>query len=349
MLASLRRSSLMISNRLGVSTLVGQSAWRRQRLLILCYHGVALRDEHEWDPELYVSVETFARRLELIRRHQCSVLPLEEALERLERRDLPDRAVVLTFDDGFFDFFAGAWPLLAEYRYPATVYLTTQRCEHNFPIVTLCLSYLFWKRCHVLLDGTGLPGLDATSYALASPAQRASVRARLVSATATTRPAAKDEIVRDIARRLGADYDELVRARTLTLMNPAEVRTLAAAGVDFQLHTHRHRTPADPDVFAREIVENRDRIANLTGRRPAHFCYPSGIHREGYAQVLKREGVRSATTCARGFAGRGSDVFLLPRVLDNSDMSGEEFEGWLTGAAAWMNDWMRRRPARAPD
>jgi peptidoglycan/xylan/chitin deacetylase (PgdA/CDA1 family) len=333
-----------VSNRLGVSALVGQSTWRQQRLLILCYHGVSLRDEHEWDPELYVSPATFARRLELIRKRRCHVLGLGEALERLDRRDLPERSVVLTFDDGYFDFLARARPLLMEYAFPATVYLTTQRCEHNFPIVTLCLSYVLWKRRDAALDGSGLPGLDATRYPLATAAHREHVRGRLIRATATTRPAAKDEMVREIAGRLGVDYDDLVRARMLTLMNPAEVRELAAVGVDFQLHTHRHRTPDDPDAFAREIVENRDRIVRITGRHPSHFCYPSGIHRAGYPLVLQREGVRSATTCRQGFAHRASDALLLPRVLDTGAMSDEEFEGWLTGAAAWMPRRTRSAP-----
>jgi hypothetical protein len=38
----------------GVGALVGGSRWRRSRLLILCYHGVSLGDEHGAAPELYI-------------------------------------------------------------------------------------------------------------------------------------------------------------------------------------------------------------------------------------------------------------------------------------------------------
>ena len=37
---ALKSQSLNVSNRLGVSRLVGQSGWRRRRLQILCYHRI---------------------------------------------------------------------------------------------------------------------------------------------------------------------------------------------------------------------------------------------------------------------------------------------------------------------
>src|SRR5688572_6931730 len=83
MIATLKRSSLALSRHIGLSGLVAQSGWRRQRLLILCYHGISLSDEHRWNPGLYMSAAQFEARLALIRRNDCTVLPLGEALARL--------------------------------------------------------------------------------------------------------------------------------------------------------------------------------------------------------------------------------------------------------------------------
>mgnify|MGYP001274282114 FL=1 len=47
----------------GLFGLFQRLAWRNQRLLILGYHGVALLDEHRWEPGLYQSPATFEARL----------------------------------------------------------------------------------------------------------------------------------------------------------------------------------------------------------------------------------------------------------------------------------------------
>ena len=104
MIRTLKRSSLTVSKHIGLTSWLAQSSWRRQRLMILCYHGVSLDDEHQWHPGLYVSQAQLERRLALLRRNRCTVLPLEEAIQRLYANDLPDRAVALTFDDGYYDF-----------------------------------------------------------------------------------------------------------------------------------------------------------------------------------------------------------------------------------------------------
>ena len=42
-----------------------------------------------------------------------------------EQFALPERPVVLTFDDGFADFFTEALPILQLYNFTATLYVTT--------------------------------------------------------------------------------------------------------------------------------------------------------------------------------------------------------------------------------
>ena len=125
MLATAKRSFLRASRRAGLFGLAARSRWRTQRLLILCYHGISIDDEHEWAPGLFMSPGDFEGRLRMLRDRKCNVLGLDDGIRRLYDGDLPPRSVVITFDDGTFDFHERAWPLLQAYEMPATVYLTT--------------------------------------------------------------------------------------------------------------------------------------------------------------------------------------------------------------------------------
>ena len=144
--AALKTALFACANAAGVSGCFANTAWRCRRLLILCYHGVSLGDEHQWNPTLYISPRTLSRRLDALRRLGCSVLSLSEAIDRLYETSLPKRAVVLTFDDGYHDFKAKALPLLEERSYPATVYITTGRWTGDISIGHLRASYLSWRR-----------------------------------------------------------------------------------------------------------------------------------------------------------------------------------------------------------
>jgi peptidoglycan/xylan/chitin deacetylase (PgdA/CDA1 family) len=344
MISSIKRSSFVLSKRLGLSRLVAQSDWRRQRLLILCYHGIALADEHLWRGDLYVSAAHFQDHLDLLGNNGCTVLPLGDALRRLYAHDLPERAVVLTFDDGYYDFQARAWPLLQEYGYPATVYLTTARVEHNYPIVNLFASYMLWLARGRVLDGRNIIGLDGR-YTLNTAEERDRVLASMDVAiqargmTATQ----KDAVAKTLAERLELDYRALIATRLLTLLRPNEVTALSKQGLDVQLHTHLHRTPEDPALFVNDVLRNRDIIEEMIGRRPTHLCYPSGMYRMAYLPALRREGLESATTCDPGMAARAIDPLLLPRFVDSSAISDVEFEAWVSGVASCLP----RRTTRA--
>jgi peptidoglycan/xylan/chitin deacetylase (PgdA/CDA1 family) len=298
------------ARKLGIEAAVRDSAWRSGRLLILCWHGISLEDEHQWRPHLYITPEQFRARLTELAEGGYHVFPLGEGLERMQRRELPPRSVALTFDDGFFDFTVMASPVLEEFGYPATVYLTTFYVGHQQPVFPLIVSYLSWKA-----TGDG----DAR---------------RIVATAAVERWSTGDEdrYVRQLADEYGLDLDGILRKRLLHLMTAEEVAALSSAGsIRFEGHTHRHRTPPDPELIRRELRDNHARIESITGRRPVHFCYPSGVFRREYFPVLAEEGVLSATTCESGLAAPSHHRYLLPRLLDHSNLSVLNYRGWLSG------------------
>ena len=141
----------------------------------------------------------------------------------------------------------------------------------------------------------------------------------------------KDELARELADDLGVDYEAILNQRLLQLMTPEEVTETAKAGIDVQLHTHRHRVPRDRALFRREIEDNRRRIIDLTGKTPVHFCYPSGEYYPEFFGWLEQSGVQSATTCDMALAHRDSASMQMPRMLDDSGMDLLRFESVVAG------------------
>jgi peptidoglycan/xylan/chitin deacetylase (PgdA/CDA1 family) len=339
----IRRSVLSALKGVGGFHLVANSKWRTQRLLILCYHGVSIDDEHQWRPALYMAPALLEHRLQILKQGGYSVLPLGEGLDRLYRRDLPPRSVALTFDDGGYDFYKQGYPLLKKYGLPATVYQTTYYSDHQIPIFNLVCSYILWKRRQrKSFDGRelNLPGM----WDISSHAGREVVVDRLIwnAEQQHLTSAQRNEVAARLALLLDIDYGDLCRQRLLHLMTPAEIAQMVAAGVDVQLHTHRHRTPLDEMLFRHEIRENRERC-RAAGSDPVHFCYPSGAWRPEFQSWLQIEGVISATTCDTGLADAKSNPLVLPRFVDTSGRSNLEFESWLSGVGHFLS---RRRRAR---
>lgn len=314
----------------GFSEKIADSEWRRNRVLILAYHGVSLKDEHMWDSNLYMSAEMLEQRFASMRKHRCSVISLQEALRGFETGNLPPRSVVLTFDDGFYDFYAVALPLLRKYGYPATLYVTTYYSEFNRPIFRLICSYLLWQRRRDRVDLSGFAGWNGPAKdELLSHLTRFAEENHLSAS-------AQDDLAASLAARLNIDYGAILKQRILHLLNEIEIQELSAAGIDIQLHTHRHRTPHDRDLFLREIEDNRSYIQRTIGATASHFCYPSGVHESAFLPWLRQAQVLSGTTCDPGLTSARSNRLLLPRVVDHGDLSPIEFESWLTGVGSLL-------------
>jgi peptidoglycan/xylan/chitin deacetylase (PgdA/CDA1 family) len=292
----------------------------------------------------------FRRRLEVLAELGCSVLSLDDALVRLWAGDLPPRSVVITFDDGFNDFATQAMPILKEFGFPATLYLTTYHVDDQHPLYNLTVSYLLWKSqgpARRLSDGTPI-GNQVEAELVGQSMVRDAIAEGLTTAE-------KDNRARELAGFLGHDYNEFRRRRTLCLMTADQVRDAATSGITIEAHTHRHRTPDDHDLMTRELRDNIKRIHEITGRRPVHFCYPNGVFNANYFPLLEQEGFRSATTCERALATRTGHPYTIPRWLDRQEQTESQYRGWLSGlrplverpVALSMRYWASPRPAPA--
>lgn len=95
---------------------------------ILMYHQVGEFPPMAAHRSTYCDHRRFAAQMAWLHRLRYRVLRLDEALAGLRgERPLPPRAVVLTFDDGYENFYEYALPVLARFGFSAIVYALADR------------------------------------------------------------------------------------------------------------------------------------------------------------------------------------------------------------------------------
>jgi peptidoglycan/xylan/chitin deacetylase (PgdA/CDA1 family) len=281
-------------------------AGQRGRLSILIFHRVLAKAD-PLDPDSPSATE-FAERMQWIR-EWFNVLPLRVAVERLFDGSLPDRALAITFDDGYADNEAVAAPILKDLGLTATFFVSTRflhgECMWNDQIIEA-------------LRASPLDRIDLTAFELGVHPL----------STLESRRTAIDTILGLIKRleptRRRAATDEIVRISCASdippmMMNPDQVRSLVNLGMDVGAHTVTHPILVSlTSAEARsEMEQGKRELEDILGRPVRLFAYPNGIpdldYAAEHAAMAKDCGFEAAVSTAWGAASIRSDRFQLPR------------------------------------
>jgi biofilm PGA synthesis lipoprotein PgaB len=93
---------------------------RGDDFISLCFHDV--RPDVGRGDDLSMSTDRFVALLTWLRQHGYQPVGVDDLLRaRQGLKPLPDKAVLLTFDDGYQGFYSQVYPLLKAYRYPAVL------------------------------------------------------------------------------------------------------------------------------------------------------------------------------------------------------------------------------------
>lgn len=298
--------------------------------------------------------QQFEARMEWLARSPYPVLPLDEAIRRLDNGSLPDNAVAITIDDGWFSTLKGMVPVLERLGLPATLYATTYYSMRGGPVLNVLIDYLVSQATPEALGRSSFARDLARSHPGLPPqsgAAREAISGKLASAVDALPGAERLAAAREIAATLGRDIAPILDGRWFDLMSEEELREAHKRGLDIQLHTHTHRMHAlVPEKVTAEIALNRRelaRILSVDASTLVHFCYPSGVHSREVFDALRRCGIRSATTTESGLAAAADERMSLSRLLDCQSMTLLEFEARLTGLWDMISAVRRRvRPVK---
>ena len=319
---SLKQRVLTMARASGLANVARRAT--RSRLRILCYHGLWTTPGFEYGDCMFVSPEMFEARMAWLKQSGLPVLPLSEAVERLDEGSLPEAAVAITIDDGWASTFTHMLPVLEKYRLPATLYVTTWYAGRDLPVVNVAVRYL--------KAAAGRDDVDAE--AKVAEIEALPVAHRLAA-------------LRAFGAELGVD-EAWLETRQFHIMSGPELAEAHRRGLDVQLHTHRHiDIDTQVEALPGEIEENRAWLRAAIGDVPfSHFCYPSGTTHPKARALLAASGVRSATLVEQGLNAPGGDPYALRRFLDGRSISEAEFEAYLSGILYYLRPFGVLLPGR---
>jgi peptidoglycan/xylan/chitin deacetylase (PgdA/CDA1 family) len=266
------------------------SGWYANRLghdafpgvLALCYHGIrASAEPNDAMPfaNLHVLAETFDAQCRMIA-ETCHPIDLATFCEaKTSGCALPERPVLVTFDDGYRSVFELARPILLRYRIPAAVFVCSEPVQRQ---------RLFW--------------FDAVTRALGPDAFDA-IRAQ------------PDEVW----RRAAAEHDTPAsEAPEIAPMTEAQVCQLADEGFVIGVHTASHAPlgKASADVQRRELASCRLALESWTGRHIDAVAYPFGAPRADYTE--ETVAIAASLGFTAGFTTRNDFARTTEPALERS-------------------------------
>jgi peptidoglycan/xylan/chitin deacetylase (PgdA/CDA1 family) len=320
-------------------------AYHRRRnadtLTVVTFHRVLDEDDERWaatDPYYTVSGGFLRDAVLFFREHYELVDAPAVASACRGDASLPDRALLVTFDDGWADTAECALPVLRELRCPAVVFVTPSVVGSPLP---------FWQERVFAAWKLGTVGAEELSQAWASAggssppddwSTDSSVRS-LVVVLGRVEPGARAALVEQLAAGTGSS-----RPQMLTLDQLHELRS---AGLELGGHGLSHEPLAGHPGAPEEIRQSRERLSELLGGRPvASMSFPHGSYDEAALAAAQAEYEVVHTSVAT--LNPTVDGRLTSPVLGRIGIAGEQLadgEGRLRPDL--LAPWLFRRPVAA--
>lgn len=271
---------------------VGMQPWK-----IICYQRVTMPQNLPYPifPSTYVTPTTFRKHMEYLTR-SCRIIALEElGRNLLEGKEIPEKTIAITFDNGWKDNYEFAFPILRTLKIPATVFLATSFID---------TMNLFWTdkviAAMLLLEKAGvkfpdLPGVDPTLLPQGVPTTNnlAYSMTRIFSVIEYLKKTTPEERSQCLAY-LGLGLEQIGGLPTeRVFLSWSEVQEMAKGGITFASNGHTHSRLKE---MTRDQLQEDLRLSfwaiEQAGVKPTRaYSFPEGeISKEG-RDVLAEEGV----------------------------------------------------------
>jgi peptidoglycan/xylan/chitin deacetylase (PgdA/CDA1 family) len=241
-------------------------------LTVLTYHRVLdVGLDFPFDEDLVsASSQQFDEQLSFIGKH-FNVINFKMLREHMEGgAHLPDRPLILTFDDGYIDNFEVAYPLLRKHNMTGTMFVAAGYISRN--------RLFWWDKIAYIVKSTDKSGIELQGrWNLAVDFERHSGKqgaARHVIKWAKTKPdEEKEAFILELAEHCGVEFDENNFCLTMTWENLLE---MSNNGIEIGAHSVNHPIFSNVDVerLRDEVIGSKQMIEERLGSEVVAFGAP---------------------------------------------------------------------------
>ncbi len=291
-------------------------------MYVICYHNVLADPLDLFDraaPRL--TVERFTRQVEYLSEF-FKILPLPEAIARLQSGESTARVAVVTFDDAYYGVYAYARPALRRLGIPAAVFAVTTYAEQGgrmaFAHDETEIAFRLSRVSRVDLDFLGEGGYDL-AFESARIAAMKIAKKHLKATPVKELPRVRAELFRRLEVAPGGCQEYARGRETYRQMGWEELRELYEEGWHIGSHTRTHQAVGQADELALEdeVCGSAADLRARLGIEGAAFAYPYGemphIGVRGPA-AARAAGYCCALTMEPGLNDPWTDRFLLRRL-----------------------------------
>jgi len=288
------------------------------RLAFFLFHGVIpqRRSGIRNYTQKHLGADEFRAILEAL----CAAgtpISADEALEAMRARlPLPERAFLVSFDDGFRNNLTTAAPILEELGIPAIVYVTTDFVENGDASWIDLVEFAVERTSVATLR---LPWEETARPVVSAGERRAfldEVR-RVVKSHHELDPYEQATIIMRSAGMQTFEPDPLLDAK-LSWHEVRELDRRALWTVGGHTRTHRILAFLRPDELRAELDDSIGALERELGRPLVHFSYPEGTatsYSPEVIEALKARGIEMCPTAEAGLNAPGDEPFHLRRIL----------------------------------
>lgn len=324
-------------------------------LAVVTYHGVVPPGYQPIDEALdgnLVTPEQLRRQLRFLKSRYNVVQPQDVLAWREGRQNLPERAVLLTCDDGLLNHLTCLAPVLQEEKVSCLFFVTGASCAQSRTMLWYEEMFLLFLRSPAGFHQVSCSGLVA-DIELHSKEQRRALWWSYVKRLSKIDAQLRRNFLDALEAALGSKPLEAVSGddsafrQRFALLTRDEVLALSAAGMTIGAHTMSHPvlSQCSPDEAQNEIAECRVRLESVLNSRVWAFAYPFGDAQSVTPDVLKLpEAAGYAVAFMNHGGGLGVELppFAFPRIHVTAQTNLAELEAHVSGFYSGLHRRLRR-------